>query len=153
MKNHDKLHFWWTRPANISYSGMTSVCKPMVRGTTWPLIFIAVLLLGCGVSPPTATPEPTPKPIEITKEQIVEIDGVLDANIAIYGDEIGKPLTEADRQELCQDWEKAGWNSERIPNSRYNVLHGELPNAIREVTRSSPATPAELFLPQYCAHK
>ncbi len=113
---------------------------------------VVLASVGCGSEnvPPTATPN---RNIDISLEQAADIDKTLDENLSIYGGGLGRPLSEGERRKICEDWQRAGWNFDSIPDAIYTVRHGELPMAIRDETGLSLAEPANRMVEAYCAHK
>ena len=131
--------------------------RTMPRKATCILISILLigLLSGClaPIPTPTSTPAATNPTIDISLEQAADIDKTLDENLSIYGGDLGRALEEGDRRRICEDWQRAGWNSDSIPDAIYTVRHGELPIAIREETGLPLAEPANRMVEAYCAHK
>ena len=113
---------------------------------------VVLASVGCGSEnvPPTATPN---RNIGISLEQAADIDKTLDENLSIYGGDLGRALSEGERRRICEDWQRAGWNFDSIPDAIYTVRHGELPMAIRDETGLSLVEPANRMVEAYCAHK
>ena len=130
--------------------------KRMINMHTLACLLISVsLLIGCAAPAPTEdnTPTLTPAPIVISLEQAADIDKTLDENLSVYGGDLGLALSEGDRRRICEDWQRAGWNYDSIPDAIFTVRHGELPMAIRDETGLSMGEPADRMVEAYCAHK
>ena len=127
------------------------------QGMAWLVLTVAMLgltTMACAAEPvPTDTIVLAPMRIIITANDAAAIDTTFNANIAVYGTDLGRPLDATGFLELCNDWASVGWDYDRIPASTFTAHHGELPVAIRQVTGWPNTEPINDAVAQYCAFK